>query len=63
MGHWRWHSIFKRSGGFVTIIARLIFVCLLLAALIYGGLWALATFVEPDIQETTIAVPASRFAK
>ena len=47
----------------MTIIARLFFIAAALGALIYGGLWALATFVEPEQRETSITVPVSSFSK
>ena len=60
-------SWFRPSGvssGFdVTILARLIFFLLLLGALAFGAVYALATLVEPDIRETTIQVPSSKFVK
>ena len=47
----------------MTILARLIFFLLLLGALAFGAVYALATLVEPDIRETTIQVPSSKFVK
>ena len=35
----------------------------ILAAIGYGGMLALVTFVEPEPREMSTVVPASRFAK
>jgi hypothetical protein len=42
---------------------RFILVLGTLAALGYGAMWSLATFVTPDQREITVMVPASRFVK
>ena len=31
-----------------------------LAALVFAGVWALATFVEPDSREITVPIPHNR---
>lgn len=41
---------------FLTIIA-------IVAGLIYGGLYALAHFVEPKPREITVSVPPEKFFK
>ena len=35
----------------------------ILAGLVYGGMWALVSFVEPQQREMSSTVPASKFAK
>ena len=47
----------------MTIIARFLLICALLAGLVYGAMWALAVFVEPDTHEIVINVPSSKFVK
>jgi len=42
---------------------RFILVLGTLAALGYGAMWSLATFVTPQQREITVMVPAARFAK
>jgi hypothetical protein len=42
---------------------RFIIVLGTIAALVYGTMWALATFVTPQQREISISVPASRFVK
>lgn len=42
---------------------RFLVVIGVLAGLIYGGLWALANFVEPSPREMTITVPQERLGK
>ncbi len=45
-----------------TLFRFLTTICLL-AALGYAGMWALATFVEPQQREIRVTVPQSSFAK
>ena len=47
----------------MTILARLLFLCLLVAAVAYGAIWLLANYVEPDMRETTITIPSSKFTR
>lgn len=42
---------------------RFVFIVAALAGLAYGGMLALATFVEPEQREITQSVPASKFGK
>ncbi len=41
-------------------LTRLIAFLVLIAAVIYGAMYALANFVEPDQREITVEIPASR---
>jgi hypothetical protein len=41
-------------------LVRFLVVCLVLAALVGGVMFALATFVEPTPSETTIRLPPER---
>jgi hypothetical protein len=41
---------------FLTVIA-------VLAAIVYGGLYALAHFVEPKPREITVSIPPEKFFK
>ncbi len=42
---------------------RFLITILLLGAIGYGAMWALATFVEPQQREMKVNVPASSFVK
>ncbi len=39
---------------------RFLFILALLAGLAYGGMFALATFVQPETREMTVTIPNSR---
>ncbi|MBX4989837.1 hypothetical protein [Rhizobium lentis] len=39
---------------------RFLFVCAILAGMVYGAMWALATFVEPQQRDVTIRIPSER---
>ncbi len=39
---------------------RFLFVVGVLGAIVYGGMWALATYVEPEQREISQTLPASR---
>jgi hypothetical protein len=41
-------------------LIRLLAVLGVLAGIVYGSLWALATFVEPEPHEMTVTIPADR---
>ena len=42
---------------------RFLLVVAILAGLVYGGMVALVTFVEPQPREMTQTIPASKFNK
>ena len=42
---------------------RFLLIVLVLAGLVYGGMFALVTFVEPVPRDMSQPVPASKFAK
>jgi hypothetical protein len=42
---------------------RFLAVIGVIVVLIYGGLWALAHFVEPKPREMTVTIPQDRLAK
>jgi hypothetical protein len=48
---------------FVPTLFRFVIVVGVLAALVWGGMIALVTFVEPQPREMTQTLPASKFAK
>lgn len=54
---------FEANRFTVTILVRLLIILLLLGGLAYAALFALATLVEPDVRETTITIPSSKFDK
>ncbi|MBX4927210.1 hypothetical protein [Rhizobium binae] len=39
---------------------RFLFFCAILAGTVYGAMWALATFVEPEPRDVTIRIPSER---
>ena len=39
---------------------RFIFVLAVLGGLVFAGMWALATFVEPQPREMSVTIPSSR---
>ncbi|NKB78395.1 hypothetical protein HED49_01250 [Ochrobactrum daejeonense] len=41
-------------------LTRLVIFLALVAAVIYGAMYALANFVEPDMREITVEIPASK---
>lgn len=41
-------------------LTRLIIFLALVAAVVYGAMYALANFVEPDMREITVEIPASK---
>jgi hypothetical protein len=41
---------------FLTVVA-------VIGGLIYGGVYALATFVDPPLREITVTVPQDKFQK
>jgi hypothetical protein len=44
-------------------LVRFVVVVGLLAGLGFGGLWALATLVEPEPREMTVTIPQDRLGK
>ncbi len=42
---------------------RFLTVVGILAGLIYGAIYALATFVNPDLREITVTIPRDRLTK
>ncbi|MBX4938532.1 hypothetical protein [Rhizobium binae] len=39
---------------------RFLFFCAILAGTVYGAMWALVTFVEPEPRDVTIRIPSER---
>lgn len=39
---------------------RLLFVIAVLSGLVYGGMFALTVFVEPESREMTVRIPAKK---
>ena len=39
---------------------RFLFVVALIGGLAYAGMWALATFIEPQPREISVTIPASK---
>jgi len=45
---------------FVPSLFRFLFICGILAAIAYGGMFALATMVEPETREMRVRVPSEK---
>ncbi|MFZ1815174.1 MAG: histidine kinase [Rhizobiaceae bacterium] len=41
-------------------LIRFIVACAVLAGCVYGGMFALATFVEPNPREMTVRIPSDK---
>ncbi|MEO1397642.1 MAG: histidine kinase [Pseudomonadota bacterium] len=41
-------------------LIRFLITCGILAAIVYGGMFALATFVEPETREMRVRIPSDR---
>ena len=41
-------------------LIRFLVFCAVIAGIIYGGMFALATFVEPNPREMTVRIPPSK---
>jgi hypothetical protein len=41
-------------------LIRFIVLCGMLAAMVYGSMYALATFVEPNPREMTVKIPSKK---
>jgi hypothetical protein len=41
-------------------LIRFLVFCAIIVALIYGGMFALATYVEPSPREMTVKIPAKK---
>jgi hypothetical protein len=48
------------AGAFVPSLFRFLIAVGFVAGLIYGGMWALVTFVDPEPREISVRVPADR---
>jgi hypothetical protein len=48
------------SGDDMPTLFRLLTFLAIIAALVFGAMWALATFVEPTQTEMTIKVPSEK---
>ena len=44
-------------------LVRFLTVVAILAAIVYGGIYALAHFVEPRPREITVSIPPEKFFK
>jgi hypothetical protein len=55
--------LWSRPPRYMPSLIRFLVVVGVLAGLVYGGLYALATFVEPKPREMTIRVPPEKFER
>lgn len=49
-----------RSNRAVPSLFRFLFIVGVLGAIVYGGMWALVTYVEPQQREMSQTLPANR---
>lgn len=49
-----------QSGSVMPSLIRFLVFCAVIAGIIYGGMFALATFVEPNPREMTVRIPPSK---
>jgi hypothetical protein len=59
----RWHQWDERERHAMPSLLRFLSVIAILAAVAYGGIFALAHFVEPRPREITVSVPPEKFFK
>ena len=50
----------KRDSPLLPSLIRFLVTLAVLAGLVYAGMWALATFVEPEPREMRVRVPNER---
>jgi hypothetical protein len=50
------------AGRIMPSLVKFLVVVGVIAGAVFGGMWALATFVEPTPREITVTVPPERFA-
>jgi hypothetical protein len=59
----RRHQGDERERHAMPSLLRFLSVIAILGALVYGGIFALAHFVEPKPREITVSVPPDKFFK
>ena len=63
LGPIRWHQWDEREPLTMPSLLRLLAVIAFLCALVYGGLYSLAHFVQPKPREISVTIPPSKFFK
>ena len=63
LGPVRRHQWDERDNGCLTMpsLVRLLAVVAVLGAVIYGGLYALANYVQPKPREISVSIPPDKF--
>ena len=56
----QWHG---RGCGTMPSLLRLLAVIAVIVAVVYGGLYALAHFVQPKPREISVTIPPDKFFK
>jgi hypothetical protein len=56
-------ELVDRDSKTMPILLRLLTIIALLCAVIYGGLYALAHFVQPKSREMSVSIPPDKFFK
>ncbi len=57
---YNWESSAKGHSSAMPSLIRFLVVCAILVGAVYGGMFALATMVEPQPREMTVKIPAKR---
>ena len=63
LGPVRRHQWDERGCGRMPSLLRLLAVVAAIVAVVYGGLYALAHFVQPKPREITVTIPPDKFFK
>jgi hypothetical protein len=63
LGPVRPHQWDEREPLTMPSLVRLLTVIAILAAVVYGGLYALSHFVQPKPREITVSIPPDKFFK
>jgi hypothetical protein len=59
----RRHQWDEREHNAMPSLLRFLSVVAILVAIVYGGIYALAHFVEPRPREITVSIPPEKFFK
>lgn len=57
------HAHRERTGPIMPSLFRFLAIVGVIAALVYGAMYALATYFDPQPRDITVSVPPDRFLK
>jgi hypothetical protein len=63
LGPARWHQWDEREQLTMPSLLRFLAVVAIICAVAYGGLYALAHFVQPKSREISVTIPPDKFFK